>query len=74
MGQVIAICKINPYLYKLNETIASTQYTLAILTTTTLNNVYLWNLRLGHINQRLSQLQAISKGIKHFDERQITLC
>ena len=75
LGQIIATCKLNPDLYELGETIISTNYALAIPTTTSLNTADLWHLRLSHINEhRLKQIQGVSKGITPFDENQITLC
>jgi len=74
LGQTIATFKLNPNLYELGETINSSQYALAI-PTTTLNKVDLWHLRLGHINhQRLKQIQIVLKDIEPIDEKQITLC
>ena len=48
---------------------------IAIPATTYLNKAYLWHLRLGHIHQnRLKQIQTMSKGIEPFDENETTLC
>jgi len=75
LGHTIATCKLNPDLYELGETITSMQYALTIPTTSNLNKADLWHLRLGHINQqRLKQIQFVSKGIEPFDEKQLTLC
>lgn len=74
LGHTIATCKLNPDLYELGETIVSMQYALTTPTTSNLSKADLWHLRLGHINQqRLKQIQFVSKGIEPFDEKQLTL-
>ena len=74
-GQIIATCTLDPDLYVLGETILTNNFALATPTIISHNTADLWHLRLGHINQqRLKQIQVASKGIRPFDEKEISLC
>ncbi len=72
---IIAKCKLNVDLHEFGKTIKNESKFITIPTTTQINMVDLWHLRLGRINSnKLKNIQTLAKGIDSFNEKDITFC